>query len=106
MEAHQPRSPTTAGQPASAGGMMSLRPSSLGVARMTPPGPARVLLSAGNEPRLADIRRVLEGQGHQVTAHAPDAADPAVPDGLSLAILDGTDQVTLALDLCRRLRAR
>lgn len=73
---------------------------------MTHHGPARVLLSAGHEPRLVELRLLLEAQGHHVALHPFDAGDPADLDGLALAILDGTDHVTLALDLCRRLRAR
>src|SRR5262249_37644561 len=82
------------------------RPSPRGVAPMIPHGPARVLLSAGNEPRLDELRRLLEGQGHHVTPHAHDSPEPDGLAGLTLAILDGTEHVTQTLDLCRRLRAR
>jgi serine phosphatase RsbU (regulator of sigma subunit) len=70
-------------------------------------GPARILVCAPNANPLADLRRLLEGHGHEVDGHLLGSAQD--PDGLGrfrFIIIDGSSTIGEALELCRRLRPK
>src|SRR4051812_2361679 len=69
-------------------------------------GPPRVLVSAPHVHVLTDLRRVLEGHGHEVVGHLPGTPDPDGTDASRLVVLDGSGQTGQALELCRRVRPR
>jgi DNA-binding response OmpR family regulator len=73
---------------------------------MSSVGPPKILICAAQIGHLAELRRTLEGQGHEVAGHLLGSPDPAALDGFRLLILEGSSQVREALDLCRRLRPR
>src|SRR5207244_233822 len=69
-------------------------------------GFARVLVCAPHVHVLTDLRRVLEGHGHEVVGHLLGTPDPDGADHCRLVVLDGSGQTAEALALCRRLRPR
>jgi sigma-B regulation protein RsbU (phosphoserine phosphatase) len=69
-------------------------------------GPARILVSAPHVHVLTDLRRVLEGHGHEVVGHLLDAPEPDRVRECRLLVLDGSGQTGPALELCRRLKPR
>jgi phosphoserine phosphatase RsbU/P len=73
---------------------------------MSGAGPARVLVSAPHVHVLTDLRRVLEGHGHEVVGHLLGTPDPDGADACRLVVLDGSGQTAEALELCRRIRPR
>jgi phosphoserine phosphatase RsbU/P len=73
---------------------------------MHPAGPARILVCAPHVNYLAELRRLLEGHGHDVEGHLLGTPDPNTLSGIRVVVLDGSAQIGAALDLCRRLRPR
>jgi sigma-B regulation protein RsbU (phosphoserine phosphatase) len=73
---------------------------------MLPTGPGRILVCAPHVALLAELRRLLEGHGHEVGGHLLGAPDPDALAGFRLVVLEGSTQVPQALELCRRLRPR
>jgi serine phosphatase RsbU (regulator of sigma subunit) len=73
---------------------------------MTGAGPARVLVSAPHVHVLTDLRRVLEGHGHEVVGHLLGTPDPDGAEVCRLVVLDGSGQTAEALRFCKRLRPR
>lgn len=72
---------------------------------MSPNGPPRILLCAGDPAALADLRRPLAAAGHSVSEHALVAGEPADLAAYQLIIVDGQD-TQAALAACRRFRDR
>jgi phosphoserine phosphatase RsbU/P len=73
---------------------------------MSAPGSPRILVCAPHVHVLTDLRRVLEGHGHEVAGHLLGTPDPDGLGACRLVILDGSGQTAEALELCRRLRPR
>lgn len=73
---------------------------------MPSPGSPRILVCAPHVHVLTDLRRMLEGHGHEVGGHLLGTPDPDDLASCQLVILDGSGQTVSALDLCRRLRPR
>jgi sigma-B regulation protein RsbU (phosphoserine phosphatase) len=67
---------------------------------------AKILVCAPNVNLLAELRRLLEGHGHEVDGHLLGTPDPDGLPGFRLIVLDGSGQISDALELCRRLRPR
>jgi serine phosphatase RsbU (regulator of sigma subunit) len=66
----------------------------------------RLLVCAGQLGTLTDLRRRLREVGHETFSHLVGAAEPQLPAGLSLILVDGCQAAPAALDLCRTLRSR
>lgn len=73
---------------------------------MSAGGAARILVCAPHVHVLTDLRRMLEGHGHEVVGHLLGTPDPDSPTTCRLVLLDGSGQTAATLDLCRRLRPR
>src|SRR5260370_580908 len=68
--------------------------------------PTKILVCAPHVNHLAELRRMLEGHGHEVDGHLLGSPDPDGLRGFRLVVLEGSGQVGEALELCRRLRPR
>ncbi len=66
----------------------------------------RALVSAPSVQILAELRRALEGLGHEAASHLLGTPDPDGLDSVGLIVLDATGHIGQALALCRRLRPR
>src|SRR5438105_3152334 len=67
--------------------------------------PSRILLSGQDEAAVAEVRRLLEEDGHEVRCHRLDAPDPDDLSPHHLAVLESTGCPQESLRWCRRLRA-
>jgi sigma-B regulation protein RsbU (phosphoserine phosphatase) len=73
---------------------------------MSPAGRARILVCASHDNAVAELRRVLQGPGHDADGCLLGPDLPADPGRFRLVVVEGAGQADAALDFCRRLRAR
>src|SRR4051794_1786690 len=67
---------------------------------------ARFLLCADTPAAVDDVRQLLQQAGHAPVCHALDGTEPNDLLAYDLVVLDGSRQPQVALEECRRLRAR
>lgn len=73
---------------------------------MNPNGTPRLLVCASNPGTQAELRRLLQTNGHDPAGHLLGNPDPDHLEGLYLIIVDAGSDPAEALTFCRRLRAR
>ena len=67
---------------------------------------ARILLCADEAGRVADVRRLLEHDGHEISWRALNESEPEDCAAYHLVVLEDGPSAYDSLRLCRRLRAR
>lgn len=66
----------------------------------------RILVCAPESANLVEVRHLLAGTGCELIGHLLGTPDPPGPAGYQLILLDAGRNVSVALELCRRLRER
>src|ERR1700733_5596918 len=69
-------------------------------------GHTKILVCAPHVGALTEVRRLLEGHGHEVDGHLLGSPDPDSLTRFRLVVLDGSGKTEETLDFCRRLRPR
>jgi sigma-B regulation protein RsbU (phosphoserine phosphatase) len=69
-------------------------------------GLPRILVCAHEMNALAEVRRLLAANGHEVYGHLLGTPEPDRLSEYRLVVVDGTGSRPAAIDLCRRLRGR